>query len=185
MDGEIEEIQHHLCSTPPECVQGFRLTATQLPVNWSDSFKTVWRLTCFCGVDTGSVLGYPLSRFNSDYHGPELFIGPLAFDCSGCGKVTEIIDTDLHGYHSELAKLEGGPGSCKIKGDGVRDRFRCLECREPRFSMIVAFVYWEAVYDLAMDEPSLAVENFFTVFVSCGICANCGKIAHVTDFGKL
>ncbi len=139
----INAIQRDLCNNAPNCVQGFRRMPTQLPCEWrgmwDEGFRTVWKLSCNCGEEIGEVLGYRGSRIMPGWEGAEAFLSPLAFKCVGCGTQTEIIDTDRHGYHAEVAKIEDGTESCKARGERLPDRFICPDCREPRFSMVVAF----------------------------------------------
>ena len=127
MGPELQHIVERLRSTPASCVGGLRLSPAKFPVpldsvtsvcvEWESAIKSVWRLGCTCGEERCHVLGYPLRDLNPEYDGPD-FIGPLGFDCSACGKVAEILDTDVHGYHAECAKIEGGMGSVKIRGEG-------------------------------------------------------------------
>src|ERR671934_683040 len=148
MNGELERIKDRLRNPPPACVRGFRLTPAELPEYWDDNCKSVWQLACTCGEEQGAILGYSLKDYNPDYAGPEVFISPLAFECVSCGKITEIIDTDRHGYHSQVAKLEGGVGSVQYRGQGPRARFACPACGVTRFSVTVGFVYWRGAFDL-------------------------------------
>jgi len=86
----------------------------------------------------------------------------------------------LHGYHPEVAKVEGGVGSAKIRGKGRRKLYRC-----PRD------------FDLFLDEEGLITEgcwkekdfahpeDFFNVFLSYGCCTSCGKVSEFSEFGKL
>jgi hypothetical protein len=194
VDAEFEHIGDRLRSTPPSCVGGFRLTPAEIPISpdrvksasveWAISIKSVWRLGCTCGEDRGHVLGHPLHDLNPDYDDPE-FVGPLGFECSACGKVAEIIDTDLHGYHVEVARIEGGGGSVKIRGEGDRRRFPCPACEADSFIVTVAFIYWPAAIDLFYEQPHLPMEEFFLEFLSYGRCDSCGEVSAITDFGKL
>ncbi len=184
MDDLVELTTERLRTTPPTCVRGFRLTPTELPVTYDDDCKSVWRLACDCGEERGRVLGYPLHDYNPTYDGPECYLSPLGFECSCCGKVTEIIDTDIHGYHSEVAKIEGGIGSVKSRGEGPRRPFSCLACGAQLFVVTVSFVYWPAAFDL-LEEPELPILEFFNEFLSYGRCVACGEVSALTNFGKL
>jgi hypothetical protein len=185
VDAEVEQIAGRLRAAPPSCIRGFRLTQAELPVAWDDNCRSVWRLVCACGEDRGRILGYPLRDYDPEYDGPECFLSPLGFECSACGKVTEIMDTDLHGYHSEVAKIEGGVGSVKIRGEGARQQFPCTACRAQVFVVTAGFVYWSAAFDLFLDEPELPFQEFFNLFLSYGKCVACGEVSALTDFGKL
>jgi hypothetical protein len=110
----------------------------------------------------------------------------LAFECSSCGRVAELLDTDLHGYHCEIERLEGGsPKGTKYRGEGPRDHFPCSHCGAQQFEVVAGFVYWDEVFDLVLDEPGLAAEDFFNEFLSYGQCTNCRKSSRLTDLGKL
>lgn len=185
MDATYERIAQHLRSTPPSCVRNFRLIPAELPVNWDDSCKSVWRLSCSCGGEQGRVLGFPRRECNKDYDGPECFLSPLSFECMACGEVAEIIDTDKHGYHSEVAKRDGGIGSVKYRGQGQPESFPCPACQGNVFEVTVGFVYWPACFDLFLEEPELPCEDFFIVFLSYGRCVACRQLSVLTDFGKL
>src|SRR5262245_47285105 len=156
---EAERITRLLQTTPPECVAGFHLTPAELPIEWDDSTRSVWRLACSCGGEHGRILGYPLGDYKDCPDGANCFISPIG--CAACGKVTEIIDTDQHGYHAEVAKREGGIGSAKYSGEGPRTAWRCPQCKGEQFALTVAFIFWEAVLDLAADEPEWPPQEFF------------------------
>jgi hypothetical protein len=118
--GETDRITQLLQTTPPACVAGFRVTPAKLPIKWDDSTRSVWRLACRCGGEHGRILGYPLGDYKDWPDGADCFISPIGFECAACGAVTEVIDTEQHGYHAELAKREDGIGSTKYRGEGPR-----------------------------------------------------------------
>jgi hypothetical protein len=194
MDDEAKRIVERMLSVPPSCVGGLRLTRAELPVSlgsvrsycveWEFAAKSIWRLGCACGAGRGRVLGYPLREVNPDYDG-SVFVGPLGFECSACRKVTEILDTDVHGYHAEVGKLEGCIGSVKIRGDGPRRPFPCSACGEGLFVVTVGFIYWPAAIDLSFEEPDLPIQEFFNEFLCYGRCVSCGEVSAMTEFGKL
>jgi hypothetical protein len=85
--------------------------------------------------------------------------------------------------HAEIAKLEGGIGSAKMRGQGEPLAFACAECAATEVSVIVGFVYWD--FDLMLDEPELSGQEFFNEFLIYGRCASCGKSSSVANLGKL
>lgn len=184
LDNELEEdqIAEQIRANPPSCVAQFNLSPTELPGDWDDAFKTVYQIGCKCGGRIGKVLGYPLRNYNPSYDG-NLLITPIAFHCDHCSTVTEILDTALHGYHAEVAKLEGGIGSAKIRGSGLRSAFKCPSCSGTAFQVSVGFVYWD--FDIIYDQPELTGQEFFNVFLMYGDCQACHHISPVTDLGKL
>jgi hypothetical protein len=178
---EVEQIKRHLQTVPPSCVVGFRLAPAELPIEWDDSCRSVWRLACGCGGEQGRVLGYPLGDYKALPGGPDCFISPIGFECSTCGKVTEVIDTDLHGYHAEVGKREGGIGSVKYRGEGPRAAWPCPQCGGQVFGLTVAFIFWGAVFDLA-DEPGWPLQEFFNVFLPF---ARCGRLRALVRADRL
>jgi hypothetical protein len=193
---EVKRLAKRLRSTPPSCVGGIRLTRARFPIapsrvksycmDWEHAVKSVWRLGCACGAERGRVLGYPLHEWIPDFDDP-IFIGPLAFECSACGKVTEFLDTDVDGYHANVAKFQGGVGSVKVRGDGPRRRFPCPACRGDLFVVTVGFIYWPAAIDLFFDEPDLPIpiQEFFNEFLCYSRCVSRGEVSAITEFGKL
>ena len=93
------------------------------------------------------------------------------------------MDTDVHGYHAEVGKLEGGVGSAKLRGSGTPTAYACPACSKTVFRMVVGFVYWD--FDIIEDEPALPAQEFFNVFLLYCTCSNCGRVAEPTEFGKL
>jgi len=184
LDNELDDdqIAEKICANPPSCVAGFNLSSTKLPVSWDDAFKTVYQIRCKCGSETGKILGYPLKDYNPSYDS-NLLVTPIAFRCDQCSTATEILDTAVHGYHAEVAKLEGGIGSAKIRGSGLRSTFECPSCSDTIFQVTVGFVYWD--FDIIYDEPELPGQEFFNVFLMYGHCQNCHHISSITDLGKL
>ena len=176
------EIEAHIRATPPACLQSLRVSSAELPGKADKNFKATWRLACKCGGDACRVLGYPLQDLNPDYKG-QFWVGPLGFDCTKCGKVSEILDTNLHGYHAEVAKLEGGTGSTQVLGTGKRSTFLCPNCDKSVFDVAVGFVFWH--FDLIEDEPELPGENFFNEFLMGCTCMKCDHVSEPTGFGKL
>jgi hypothetical protein len=182
MERDEDQIAEQIRNNPPSCVAGFRLTPCELPEHFDDNFKTVYRLACKCRNDKGTILGYPLKDYNPDYDCPD-FITPLSFQCGVCASATQILDTDIHGYHAEVGKLEGGIGSVKIRGKGKPSHFACSACASTVFQVVVGFVYWD--FDLMLDEPDLPGQEFFNVFLIYGLCTKCGRASSVANLGKL
>lgn len=182
MDLDDDGVAEHIRNTPPSCIAGFRLAPAELPERFDDCFKVVYGLLCLCGNDQGAILGFPLSDLSRGYDGPD-FVTPLFFKCGACGGVMRIIDSDIHGYHAEVGKLDGGVGSTKIRGKGDPRSFHCPDCSQTAFSVIVGFVYWN--FDVMLDDPHLPGQEFFNVFLIYGKCRNCGRSASVASLGKL
>ena len=174
----IEKLVEHVRNTPPSCLSGFRALPTDSEA-WHD--WAGWSLTCGCGASKGMVLGYPLKECNPEYDGPPLFVSPLAFSCSACGKTTEIIDTDLHGYEAEIDK-ESGQHYPTVRGTGNRTAIPCPHCGATDFS-VKAFCAHQA-FDLFRTEPDLApcAQEYFDSFDCHGVCESCGKESSLANF---
>jgi hypothetical protein len=180
-----KEIKQHILDNPPSCVKEFELKLTQLPEFWDNNFTTPYKLTCKCGNDSGKILGHLLRDYNlSLSKDDDSFITPLGFQCLKCNTITEILDTDIHGYHAESAKIEGGIGSAKYRGVGQRTLHICPKCFSTNFkNIIVGFVYWD--FDVMIDEPDLPIQEFFNVFLFYVTCQSCGHISKPVNLGKL
>jgi hypothetical protein len=84
-----DTISQRMRTTIPRCIAQFVTAPAERPEPWKGNDIAVWRLACKCGGQYGSFLGYPLSRYNTQYSG-SAFVGPLGFECAKCGRVTEI-----------------------------------------------------------------------------------------------
>ena len=122
----VRQVQQH----PPSCISGFRVSQSHAEP-WSD--WAGWSLACSCGATKGKLLGHPLKQCNPEYDGPPLFVSPLAFLCSSCGKSTELIDTKQYGYNSEIGKPEGQSWDSISRGSGDRQSVPCPECGASEF----------------------------------------------------
>ena len=101
MDSWSNKMAQHVKETPPSCLSGFSVA----PSDGKQGARWVgWTLSCPCGGNKGKLLGHALKARNPAYDGPPRFVSPLAFFCPACGRTTVIIDTELHGYHSETNK---------------------------------------------------------------------------------
>jgi predicted RNA-binding Zn-ribbon protein involved in translation (DUF1610 family) len=161
---------------PPSCLSGFRFGARNAEGDGRGTVTTWFELSCPCGDASGAVIGYPLDRFNPGYEGPRVFVSPLAFSCPTCGKVTEVIDTNDHGYDGE------GGCSATIRGEGQREPFGCPHCGGVEMRVTVQFCYGGGELGLAEEDPDIRVEDFFGSFSADAICIHCGRTVHVADF---
>jgi hypothetical protein len=191
-DMSEEDIKTLVRHSPPGCIAAFRASRVESldrsnpsirPV-WhsAEPFMSLWRLRCRCGSRHGKLLGYQLQDYAPDYLGDSM-VTPIGFKCGSCSEVTEILDTALHGYHAELAKLEGGGGSAKVSGSGERKVYRCGNCQHQVFDLTLGFAYWH--FDIIFDEPELPAQNFFNEFLMLCTCARCGGLSEPVELGKL
>lgn len=179
-----EQLVERLRTTAPSCLKGVKVIPTRLPEPFDNNPCSVWQVACRCGALQGRLLGYSLKDYNAEYNGPECFLTPLAFECAACNQVTELLDTDLHGYHAEVARLEGDEaGAAKLRGKGPRQAFRCPGCGGHSFEVTVGFVFWNP--DELAEEFDAHWEDLFSVFLCHCKCDGCGQSSQPTDFGKL
>lgn len=178
------QLVNRLQTTAPSCLKGFKATPSKLAEPFDNNPCSVWLVACSCGGMHGRLLGYPLKDYDSEYDGPECFLSPLAFECAACKVVTEMLDTDRHGYHAELARREGDEaGSAKLRGEGPRKMFKCPACSGELFGVTVGFVFWYP--DELAEEFDGEWEELYNVFLCHCKCAGCGQTSQPTDFGKL
>jgi hypothetical protein len=179
-----EQLVERLRTTVPSCLSSFKVTPTQLPEQFDDNPCSIWQIACRCGSSEGRFLGYPLKDYNTEYNGPVCFLSPLAFECAACKAVTELLDTDRHGYHAEVARRQGDKtGSAKLRGGGPRQSFICPSCSGELFGVTVGFVFWYP--DELAEEFDGEWEALYSVFLCHCKCAGCGQVSQPTDFGKL
>jgi hypothetical protein len=176
----------YLWNNPPSCISGFRLGSLKHESQNAGQSVTVFALSCKCGSREGTVLGYPLRSLKDDYLGPEMFVGPLAFSCSSCNRITEIIDTDIDGYHGALKRYLGESTSpVTIRGEGPRKAFVCPECKSSRMNVIVRFRYSGAELDIEESERTGHMQDFFFGFNALGDCLGCGQESTIAEFVHL
>jgi hypothetical protein len=182
MPMDRDTISQRMRSTIPRCIAQFAATPAERPEPWDGDDIAVWRIACNCGGQYGSFFGYPLSRYNTKYFG-NVFVGPLAFECAKCGRVTEVFDTNEHGYHAEACASPS-----HICGEGPRQAFTCPSCAGKNFEVLTSFFFWPASIDLVEDELEefeSRAQDLYCEFVAHGRCQGCGTVARFTDFGKL
>jgi hypothetical protein len=169
-------------STVPTCLQKFKAIGPKVdPEVWHQSVS--WKLECPCGNSIGAVLGYPLRDYVRDYSGPETFLSPLAFRCAKCGMLTELIDTNEHGYDAENGKeLKSEYRGATIRGNGERIAFPCRNCKKTEIEPTARFFH--SHFDLIEDFPELEprVQDFFDAFGCSGKCTTCGTESSIADF---
>ena len=178
MGSWFQKMVKRVREVPPACLRGFTVTPLH-PARWSG--RVGWALRCRCGGRTGKLMAHPLAKYNPDYHGPPVFISPLAFRCAPCGKTTPIIDTQRHGYNSEIDK-PGESLDSNYRGTGRRQEVPCPKCGGREFSLTAFCAHSD--FDLIEDEPELEprAQEYFDWFECRGACASCGKQSSLADF---
>jgi hypothetical protein len=172
----LRAAEERLRNTPPRCLAGFKVEpATLANVSFDghgSDLNKVYKLSCTCGRDRFQVLGHHVSN-----QGHEVFVSPLALECTACGKVTELIDTDEHGYDAEL-----GHGSATIRGKGERTHFACDKCGVQPMTAYARFEHsGEELADSFLEEyPN--TQDYFSWFSLVGTCDGCKRMLSVADF---
>jgi len=177
-----DAIAERMRTTVPRCIAHFIAMPANRPEPWTGTEIAVWRIACSCGCRHGSFLGYQLSDYNTTYSGSP-FVGPLGFECAKCGRISEVLDTNQHGYHADACASPS-----HICGEGPRQVFVCSDCGGKRFEVLTSFFFWPASVDLVEDEPDefeSRAQDLFCEFVANGYCEKCGLLSRFTDFGKL
>jgi hypothetical protein len=133
----------------------------------------VYKLACTCGHDHFRVLGHHLKNDR----GRAIFVSPLALECAGCAKVTELIDTGQHGYDAEL-----GHASATIRDEGPRTPYACDKCGVRPMTAYARFEHsGEELADSFIGEyPN--TQDYFSWFSLVGTCAGCKRKLNVADF---
>lgn len=175
MSEEVKRLRERLLRLPPTCIAGFRVQQWGPPEEgfWC---PTAFWLKCRCGSEMGRILGHPLGDYHPTCAHPAQFVSPLGFKCPRCQKITEVIDTDRHGYHGMLGD------SAVIRGRGRRRTFRCPTCNREELSLIVTFVYSEGVFDALRGEPVKKIKDYFSAFQAHAFCGDCCEWPFVAGF---
>jgi hypothetical protein len=172
----FREAEERLRNTPPRCLAGFKVepaTLSNVVLDGHGSANNkIYKLACACGHERFRVLGHP-----RNVRGHALFVSPLALDCAACGTVTELIDTDQHGYDAEL-----GHGSTTLRGEGPRTHYACNECG---VRPMIAYARFEhsggELEDSFMDRfPN--THDYFSWFSLVGSCEGCRRTLNVADY---
>ncbi len=172
----FREAEERIRTTPPRCLAGFKTEPAELPGVKFDGhgqpLNKVFHLCCTCGSDHFLALGYPLIN-----RGVPIFVSPLALQCATCKKVTELIDTKVHGYDSEL-----GHTSATIRGKGERQPFACKTCG---VRPMIAYARFEHSDETLYDSTGELIgkeQDLFTWFSLVGRCDGCEQLVNVSDF---
>ena len=170
------QVLKQLRSMPPRCVRGFTAGPVPAPERDARADSSAFRLACRCGGERGRVLGHSLADYNAEYDGPLEFIGPLGFGCVECGRRTEVIDSDVHGWHGELHC------SAVLRGRGRRQSYPCPHCAGQEFVVVTTFQYGDEAVEATDDNLPAARVDSFNGFQLHGTCAGCGKRSWIAGF---
>ena len=140
-----------------------------------EEINTIFALSCTCGSDQHFIRGYRWQ--NPDYDDEVVFLSPLVLECAACGKQTDLIDTDIHGYDAEL-----GYGSTTARGEGEPAVYECPTCGRQPMQVFTRFEYPDDLMDGSIKEFAGREQNLFTWFSLVVRCSHCAQVLCVADF---
>jgi hypothetical protein len=163
-------------SHPPRCIAGFISTQVALPGGKCDGNRplSVFALACSCGSGQHFVHGFWWR--NPDFHDTLVFLSPLSLECAACGKRTDLIDTDVHGYDGEVGD------SATARGLGRPAVYECPKCGRQPLEVFAGFNYTEDLFDDDFVEFAGREQDLFDWFSLSGKCCRCSQLLAVTDF---
>jgi hypothetical protein len=184
-------------SHPPRCIAGFAARPTELPnvkldghvsmsqlnlevppgvtIDAPEHINPVFSLFCRCGGIRHYV--HCFRWVNPDFNDAVVTLSPLALECAACRKATELLDTDIHGYNSEL-----GHGSSTVRARGEHVVFECPTCGRQPLEAFVRFEYPDDLFDGDFADFAGREQELFTWFNLVGRCAQCSQLLPVADF---
>jgi hypothetical protein len=190
---QLEYYRTHL----PRCIAGFTAKPAELPdvqfdghpslselqakfpgvpIQAPEHINTLFLLSCMCGSDKHYVFAHPWT--NPEQPDQFLFLSPLVLQCVGCKKLSELIDTAVHGYDAEL-----GNGSATMRGEGKREEVECGGCDLHKvLQVFVRFEYPDDLLTEDVKEYEGRQQDLFTWFSLVAQCAKCGSLLPVADY---
>jgi hypothetical protein len=171
---DLRAIVRRARRTPPGCVAEAAPAIEEDEADPSDNepFGTSFKLGCGCGCRKTAVLGDP-TQVESEI----LMLGPLALECSACGRVTEIFDPDRHGYDAEVCGDGRGP-----EGSGRRQRYPCGGCSQTIGEATASFAFNDPEGLQTLPEQMAGREqDAFDWFTLEWRCAGCGQTQCIAD----
>lgn len=164
------DIVEYLREHPPRSLNELRPLLVS-----ANADEVAWRLRCLCGSEQGTILGYPLGTLKPGFEDSELMVSPFDFWCSTCGRVTSILDTDVHGEGSEFKTRERSEFGCvAYRGEGKPTPAACPVCRGSVVSGVVTVTYHEDRIEDWEADPTFPLADFFNWFRLHCTCRGCG-----------
>jgi hypothetical protein len=182
---------------PPRCVAGFSARPTGLPgvefdghvsmsqldfgappgvtIDAPEHINPVFALSCRCGSDRHYVHCY--RWVNAAFNNAVVILSPLVLECAACRTMTELLDTGVHGYDSEL-----GHGSATVRAQGDRVVFECPSCGRQPLEAFARFEYPDDLFDGDFPEFDGREQDLFTWFSLVGRCPQCSQMLPIADF---
>ena len=165
-------------SNPPRCLANFAVTPCELPGvefdGHGEPLNTIFRVACYCGSAKHFIVGYNWQ--NPDFGNQSVFLSPILLRCESCARLTELIDTDIHGHDGEQG------GSCTVRSEGRQQDFGCFNCGPRSFEVFTRFEYPSDLLDGDCELYRGRESDFFTWFSLRGICSECKTFQDITDY---
>jgi hypothetical protein len=156
---------------PPRCLLPFNVTPLRTPPAKLEVFDELgfFGITCLCGGQSFSVLGYPQEE--------GFFAAPLKLSCASCSSIRTIFDIAEHGYDSEL-----GHGCYSTRGSGTPSAYRCPSCDSEIVETIAGVSYQiEPIEDMKPEDQERS-QDLFDWFYLEAVCTNCREISGISDY---
>ncbi len=169
----INEYVRHAYKFPPRCIADLRpIRAVDLPPVADDcAFIAYFSISCPCGEKFVQLLGYN-TKSESDL-AEDIFVSPLATQCPSCHQISELLDTQKHGFDGEQGD------SCTITGEGQREKYATSCCGQTTLELMPAFYYQN---DERAETGEQRPQDFFDCFALYGRCCSCGSWQNITDY---
>ena len=114
--------------------------------------------------------------YHTDNMGHKIFVSPLSLRCAACSAVTDLIDTDEHGFNAEIETI-----TATIRAQGKRGPFACA-CGGKQFTPYARFEFSGETLEDSTGEWTGNEHNLFSWFSLVGDCATCGKRVDIAEF---
>jgi len=125
-----------------------------------------WTITCTCGGDTGKLLGVRKD---------DIYVSPVLFGCSGCGKSTTLFDETVDGWNGEVDRKRR-----RRKTPPSTFALRCARCKTTAWRPAVVLAYQCQEGDLG--EAASRWQDFFDAVGIGGTCVGCGAVTLPASF---
>ena len=161
---------------PPRNIAGFTTMSVTFPDiqfdGHGEELNPAFWIKCKCGSDQHRIHG-----FKFIVEGGYIFLSPLEVECPKCSLSSGLLDTDSHGYDSEL-----GHGSATRRAEGEATQFSCATCSGVNFNTFLRYEYPQDLFDGSFDATGKAKEDLYTWVTCVGRCSGCQAIWIVADF---
>jgi len=146
-----------------------------LPIHGPENFNTIFQISCTCGSDRYYIIGF--EWLNPDFNNTKLLLSPLSLRCVACDKVTDLFDSQIHGYDAEL-----GNGSSTERGKGIKTEYGCPQCDRQALQIYVRYEHSDELLKYNDPKSGEQPQNLYSWFSLVGKCNSCSQYYPVTDF---